>query len=96
MKKLPRLTTEGHILKWCCGYLADFGEGPKHVSGDCISKVSASAGRNIGGAQIEDGGLENVGSANLYEDVAPHPDDPRVEQFGSPVAKLPRLRPKNM
>ena len=82
--------------------------------------MSASAGRSIGGAQVEEEDLENdgvadeidnmsiisdssVGSANFYENVAPQPDNPRVrrarrtqvEQLGSPVANLPRLRPTN-
>ena len=101
--KVDNRRTYSEVVLWINTYLADFGEGPKHVSGDCISKVSASAGRNIGGAQVEEGDLENVGSAKFYENVAPQPDNPRVrrarrtqvEQLGSPVANLPRLRPRN-
>ena len=30
-------------------YLADVGQGPKHVSGDLLSKVSQTSTRNVGG-----------------------------------------------
>ena len=77
-------------------YLADCGDGPRHVSGDCISKIAASAGRNIGGAQVEED-LETVGISDdeadnvsivsdssigsaIFDNVAPQPDNARVRR----------------
>ena len=98
-------------------YLADCGNGPKHVSGDCISKVAALAERSIGGAHMEKEDLVSDGVADEEDnisivsdssigsaifDAAPQNNNAvrrvrrtQVEQLGSPVANLPRLRPRN-
>ena len=77
-------------------YLADVGDGPRHVSGDCISKISASAGRNIGGAQVEED-LETIGVSDdeadsvsivsessigsaIFDNVAPQANNQRVRR----------------
>ena len=116
-----KLSSKGRICEVLGNntYLADVGDGPRHVSGDCISKISASAGRNIGGAQVEED-LETIGVSDdeadsvsivsessigsaIFDNVAPQANNQRVrrakrtqvELLGSPVANLPRLRPRN-
>ncbi len=46
-------------------YLADCGNGPKHVSGDLISKVSGTSGRDIGG---DDRVTQEIEQEDLLED----------------------------
>ncbi|CAL4189531.1 unnamed protein product, partial [Meganyctiphanes norvegica] len=47
-----KLSSKGTILEilGTNNYLADCGDGPKHVSGDLISRVSATTQRDIGGS----------------------------------------------
>ena len=77
-------------------YLVDCGTGPKHVSGDCISRVAATAGRSIGGAHVDREDLEAVNIADeddnvsivsdsslgsaIFDNVAPQPDNARVRR----------------
>ena len=62
-----KLSSSGNILEVLGNntYLADCGNGPKHVSGDLISKVSGTSGRDIGG---DDSMTQEIGQEDLLED----------------------------
>ena len=67
-----KLSSTGKILEVLGNntYLADCGKGPQHISGDLISKVSAAAGREIGGSnevqqEIED---DNFVDRDFFQD----------------------------
>ena len=84
-------------------YLADCGNGPKHVSGDLISRVSETATRNIGGEDIvhqeigqedlvDDDNMSIVSDSSFGSEILTLDDVHVVPQHNNLICRKPRTR----